>query len=703
MLTRLQRVTAALTPQLRIDEVARTIVEAAIDVLGADITGVFVPASDVLEAIARSGDPQQTSWDGATEVSLDSPLAIAEAFRTGRTIWAPTRAAWRELFPAAPPHYHRDVEGVLAVPLRSDDVVRGVLGALFRRPQALDEDERRLATTIGQQAAQAIERAVLFESERHLAQRALALQDVAAGLAAATTATDVSAVLVGAGARALGARAATVGIAEPDASIVHIARAVGTDPIDVELCIRSGIRWPGGVAMAFRAPVWIGDLDELLAEYPDVPITASAADGTHETSWASAPLMSTSGVLGFLHLAFDGPRRATEESIAELRTVAAQASQAMDRARLFGQQREVAEVLQRSLLPREQPAAPDLAVSVRYQAGADRLDVGGDWFDVIPLTPERVGLAIGDVVGRGLEAASTMGQLRSALRALAMQGLGPSAVLEGLEVFAQRTAGAAMATVIYGELDTHTGEFRFCCAGHPPPLLETEGRVDVLERGRSPLLGVGTVGPREEATVHVAAGATLLLYTDGLIERRGEHLDRGIQRLTRAFAATSVLDVERRADAMLLRMLYDTEQRDDVALLCVCRTPSIEHRFVERLTPSPRELGDLRMRLSAWLRREGIDEPTADAVVLATNEAVANAMEHGRHGTHHVGVNAWTTSSSVTVEVRDRGTWRDEASGVDRGHGLRLMRACMDTISIEPSPDGTTVRMQRSTGARAAE
>ena len=419
-------------------------------------------------------------------------------------------------------------------------------------------------------------------------------------------------------------------------------------------------------------------------------------------SWASVPLVSTSGVLGFYHACLAGPRREGDATMAELRTIAAQASQALDRARLFEQQREVAETLQRSLLPRERPSIDGLSIATRYRAGAEHLDVGGDWYEVVAVSPDVVGLAIGDVVGRGVEAASTMGQLRSALRALAMQGIGPRAVLDGLEVFAQRTPGAALATVIYGELDTQTGEFRFCCAGHPPPLLETEGEVEVLQGGRSPLLGVGLVGPRPEATAHLAAGATLLLYTDGLVERREEHFDRGIQRLARALGATATLEIERRADAMLLRMLYDTAQRDDVAVLCVCRAPATDRRFSEKLHPHAAELSSLRMRLGAWLTREGVDTASVDTVVLAANEALANAIEHGRHGKHKVAVTAWTSTSSVTVEVRDRGTWRDDPER--RGPRPRAAVDARDhghDPSIEPSRDGTTVRMQRSIRATA--
>jgi serine/threonine-protein kinase RsbW len=696
-LLRLQSVTEALTPQLSTDEIARTIVDAATQVLGAEIAGLFMREGAVLEPIARSGDPSETSWDGASEVSLDSPLAIAEAFRSGRTIWAPTNEEWRRLFPSAPPHYHRDVQGVLAVPISSDgERTLGVLGALFRRPDALDEDERELATTIGQQAAQAIERALLFESERNLAQRAKALQEVAAGLAAAITVGDVAEVLVGQAARGLGALGAAVGVVDLEAGTVRLVRSVGADPIDVERCVRERVRWPGEAAMAARGPVLVRGLDQLRAEFPDAAVTPAVARERTTLSWATVPLVSTAGVLGFYHTSFEGDRRGGDMPTADVRAIASQASQALDRARLFAQQREVAEVLQRSLLPRENPEIDDLAIATRYQAGAERLDVGGDWYEVIAVSPDLVGLAIGDVVGRGVEAASTMGQLRSALRALAMQGIGPVGVVDGLETFAQRTPGAAMATVIYGELSTDTGEFRFCCAGHPPPLLETEGEVEALQSGRSPLLGVGPLVPRAEGTAHVAAGASLLLYTDGLVERRGEAFDRGIQRLSRALAATASLDIERRADALLLRMLYDTQQRDDVALLCLCRTPATDRRFSEQLEPRPAELSALRTRFAAWLSREGLDLASVDTIVLATNEAVANAIEHGRHGTHRVAVNAWASSSSIMVEVRDRGTWREEASGADRGHGLLLMRATMDTISIEPSRDGTTVRMQRA-------
>jgi serine/threonine-protein kinase RsbW len=497
----------------------------------------------------------------------------------------------------------------------------------------------------------------------------------------------------------LHARSATLGVVDADGNDQRVLRRSGApEPLDPTRCVESGIRWPADDALASHRPVWIRDLEQLRELYPDAVDEAAADPYTSVT----VPLLNESGAIGFAHLSFDPPGL-DEDRSRTLATLAAQASQALDRARLFVQEQEVARVLQRSLLPRTITETPAFSVAVRYEAGAAHLEVGGDWYDVIALTPNRLAIAIGDVVGRGLDAAAAMGQLRSALRSLALQGLRPAAVLDGLEMFAERTPNAAMSTVVYGELDADTGEFRYSCAGHPPPLLETAGKVEVLEDGRSPLLAAGATGTRAEGSVYLAVGATLALYTDGLVERRGELIDRGIQRLGRALSATAGLDLASRADEIVMRMLDGIDQDDDVALLCVCRAAVAADRFSAILEPDPAELAELRSRLGGWLRRGDLDEAEIEPIILATNEAVANAIEHGRRGQHHVGVEAWRGPSSLTVEVHDRGTWRDEPSAPDRGHGLRLIRACMDTITIEPTNEGTTVRMQRATGAARAQ
>jgi anti-sigma regulatory factor (Ser/Thr protein kinase) len=251
-----------------------------------------------------------------------------------------------------------------------------------------------------------------------------------------------------------------------------------------------------------------------------------------------------------------------------------------------------------------------------------------------------------------------------------------------------------MSTVVYGELDPSSGDFTFCAAGHPPPLLETDGAVEVLETGRSPLLAVGATGPRPTATVRLQPGATLVLYTDGLVERRGETFDLGIRRLERALRATVDLDPEARCEAILERLLDGIEQDDDVALLCVRRSGATRGRFSSRVRPEPSELGGLRHRIGSWLREHHLEEEDVASVVLAVNEAVANAIEHGGRGSVDVLVDATMDEGALTIEIRDQGRWQNRPSEPDRGRGLLLMQALMDEVDVERSSSGTLVRMR---------
>ena len=404
-LGRLQSVTAALTPRLRADEVAETIASQVMQSLGATSVALFLADGELLTPISLQGKTDAV-WDGAERIDQDAPLAVAEAFRTGHTLWIPTREEWRRRFADAPPSYHHQTGSVLAVPLVTQgDAVLGVLGLLFRREHALQREERQLATTMGQHAAQALERANLFESERQLAERAIQLQEVASAFAAATSTTEVADVMVGAGARLLQARSVQVGVVDADGRQRVLRHSGSPDPLDPTRCIELGIAWPGDDAIATRGVVRIRDLDEGRVRYPH-----AIDDDAPALVWMTVPLLNESGAIGFVHLSFEPPGP-SEELQGAIATMAAQASQAMDRARLFGQEQEVSSVLQRSLLPQEMTQTPGFAVAARYQPGAEHLEVGGDWYEVIALGPHRLAIAIGDVVGRGLDAAAAMGQL----------------------------------------------------------------------------------------------------------------------------------------------------------------------------------------------------------------------------------------------------------------------------------------------------
>ncbi|MCA1690376.1 MAG: serine/threonine-protein phosphatase [Actinobacteria bacterium] len=186
------------------------------------------------------------------------------------------------------------------------------------------------------------------------------------------------------------------------------------------------------------------------------------------------------------------------------------------------------------------PSAPDLSVEVAYHPAERGLEVGGDWYDAFwVLDDHTAGLVIGDVVGRGLQAAAAMGQLRSAVRALASTGLGPAALLTALDRYAARHGVGWMTTLVYAELCLASRRLRYACAGHPPPVIVSPGREpEFAWEGRSmPLAAHLQAGrPRGEATCELAPGSTVLLYTDGLIERRDQPLDEGMTRLQAALA-----------------------------------------------------------------------------------------------------------------------------------------------------------------------
>jgi PAS domain S-box-containing protein len=198
-----------------------------------------------------------------------------------------------------------------------------------------------------------------------------------------------------------------------------------------------------------------------------------------------------------------------------------------------GRERDIAHYLQRSMLSGHLPTDPGFELAFRYDPAEDALEIGGDWYDAFWLGEGSIGLVVGDVVGRGIQAAAEMGQLRSAVRALASTGLSPGELLNALDTYSRRYAVGETATLVYAQLDVSTGELRFACAGHPPPvLLDAAGEARLLWEGRSrPLRAGQRAHTRPEAHCRLGAGTTLLLYTDGLIEDRARPNEDGLDRL----------------------------------------------------------------------------------------------------------------------------------------------------------------------------
>ena len=236
-------------------------------------------------------------------------------------------------------------------------------------------------------------------------------------------------------------------------------------------------------------------------------------------------------------------------------------------------EQDIAQRLQRSLLGGELPEAPGLDIEVVYRPAVAGLEVGGDWYDAFWLEPgETVGLVVGDVVGRGIEAAATMGQLRSAVRALAATGLPPGALLAALDAFVARHRVGRMTTIVCAWLDLQTLELRYACGGHLPPLiLPPDAPPFFAWEGRSvPLDCVAGLERRDEATVGLAPGGAVLLYTDGLVERRQESLTEGLDRLL-AVAAAHRDATAAELSAAVLDGVQDADSAEDDTCLVTLR------------------------------------------------------------------------------------------------------------------------------------
>jgi anti-sigma regulatory factor (Ser/Thr protein kinase)/putative methionine-R-sulfoxide reductase with GAF domain len=462
---------------------------------------------------------------------------------------------------------------------------------------------------------------------------------------------------------------------------------VATAAKGIEEEVEQGVRIPlgkgfAGTIAATGQPVAIFDVDHSIVLNPIL-----REKGIR--SLLGVPLVVQGSILGVLHVGTLTHRRFTNEDVMLLQLVADRVAIAIH-ARLTERERAIARTLQRSLLPERLPTVAGIEIAARYLP-AKGGEVGGDWFDVFVLPDGSVAVVIGDVVGRGLPAASTMGKTRSAVRAYALDS-GPGEVLERMNRHLRHLDPGEMVTVLFGVADPIRSRFRFSCAGHVPPAFrDPDGTVRIVELGSGPPLGA-TPAPRfEERVEELAPGSSILLYTDGLIERRGESIDAGLDRLR--LAARLEADPERMCDAIVQELLGPDEPGDDVALL-VARMVGIGSELHVRIEAHASRLVVIRRLLERWLHGNLLLPERRYDVVAATGEAAANAIEHayGPAG-GDIRVDATRSGDTVAVRVRDEGRWRPPR-GPSRGRGLALMQALADEVRIRHEPQGTSVELR---------
>ncbi len=452
----------------------------------------------------------------------------------------------------------------------------------------------------------------------------------------------------------------------------------------------TGISWPD-LPAPLRDTITALRRQPLLSptQDPGPPDGAGLPDG-----WGTAVGITVEHPLGLLAvwIDVDAARPFSAEDRALLALLCGYLGQALNRVYQTDQQRETALALQRAILG---PARLPAGFAARYEPASRPLEVGGDWYDIVELPDGRIGIVVGDCVGHGLDAATVMGQLRSACRALLLQDASAAQTLTAMDRFAALVPGAICSTVFCGILDRDAGRLTYSSAGHPPGILALpDGRTELLEGGRSFPLAVRPGIERAEATCAVPARAALLLYTDGLVERRRRSLDAGIAEAGAAVHRGGAEAVEDLATAIMTAMAPAGGYEDDVALVLYRHPAPLDLTFPAESA----QLAPVRATLRNWLNRCDLSHRTIQDVLVAVGEACANAVEHGhRHAPgQQVRLRAAATVTQLQLTVTDTGRWKasQPATRTNRGHGIPLMRALMQQVTIEPGDAGTTVDMQ---------
>jgi PAS domain S-box-containing protein len=675
--------------------------------------GVFLALHEATRALTES----EGLWRSLFE---NAPIGMARLDRRGRILHA-NRALGAVLGRAAADLKGRALDGFVAEDVRGEDAERrealaaGTLSGYSAELALLDIADERIPCVCsfsavppnGGDPALIVQVHDLRDRQRAEAERA-ALVRAKAKRAQAEQLTQRLAAVQRITDAALGSLAFDELISE---LLVRMSDVLGVDRAAILLHNEDGTaavhQMAEGVPGAMQASSWRLPEHGFAAEVLDAagPVTSEGQTKGHPLGDAVAsllgvPLLVDGRAIGALHVGSLFPRRFSLDDATILSLAAERAALAIQRMRLFEREHLIARDLQRSLLPEALPVLPGLLTSARYLPGGAGTEVGGDWYDAVAMPSGKLLLVVGDVAGRGIGAASTMGQLRSAVRSYALLESDPAELLKRLNHFQFSMAWDDMATVLLAMIDPSAATLEYASAGHPPPLVVSpRGDGAYLVGGRGAPLGALERAPYTTATAELEPGSTLLVYTDGLIEQRGEHPDEGLGRL-RAAALAGPEDLGSLCDHVIDTVLpsYDTD--DDVTLLILRTLADTAERIEFEVLGDEPSLRAFRGTLRRWLAAAGSEPEEVQDVTMAANEAIQNAIEHGHGLTRRaVGVVLDRSNGAIEVTVRDYGSWRAPRESA-RGRGLPLMRALMDSVDVEPGSSGTTVTLRRVLGVQ---
>ena len=682
----LQLVTDAALAYLSEDDLLDELLKRMTQILQADTAAILLLEPDGRTLLARAARGIEEEVEQGVRIPVGRGFAGRVAAER-RAVFIPDIDHADVLNPIL---REKGIRSLLGVPLLIEGRVLGVLHVGTLTPRQFTTDDRDLLQLAADRAALAIEHARLYEEERRArenaeqaSKRLEALQRVTDASLAYLSEEDLLQELLVRITEILATDTAAILLLESDGETLRARAARGVEEEDDQ-----GVRIPvgrgfAGRVAAERRAVFIADVD-----HADVLNPILREKGIK--SLLGVPLLIEGRVLGVLHVGTLTPRAFNAHDRDLLQLAADRAALAIEHANVY-EQRRLAEALQRRLLPERLPQIPGLEIASRYLPAAAG-GLGGDWYDVFGLGRGRIAIAVGDVVGHGVAAAAVMAQLRTALRAYAVQGSPPAEVVQAVNRLMWQLGPTAMTTLAYLVLDPAEEQLEIVNAGHPPPLLlGPDGEADFVPLQGTMALGVSGTAVYHSDTVAMPTGSTAVLYTDGLVEKRGVSIDEGLERLCALAAGRHEVEA---LCTLLIEELVPDAPPDDIAVLAA-HVPELPDRLTTRWPAEADALADVRRLLRRWLSTRAATADEAYDITVACQEACANAIEHAYGpGRAELDVELSYDAGRVRVTVRDKGRWRPPR-GQNRGRGLPLMHSLMHTVDVTHGERGTVVVLER--------
>ncbi|MDX2542809.1 SpoIIE family protein phosphatase [Streptomyces sp. WI04-05B] len=530
-------------------------------------------------------------------------------------------------------------------------------------------------------------------AEQRASERAARIAELTAALAKATTSRDV---VDAVGRRVMppfGAAGLIVQTIEDDRLVNVGSIGYSDDFLDRINNSPTSPGWPSWDVISSEEPAFFSSPEEFVARYPAL---ARLPGHSGKQAWAFLPLTASGNTFGVCSVSFDSPRGLTDEDRTLLTTISALVAQALARARLYDAEHSRSRELQRGLLPRELPNLPACTAAARYLPAAQGTDVGGDWYDIIPLSGGQVALVVGDVMGHGLPQAATMGRLRTAVHTLADLELPPDEIMSHLNDIVGNMGEESYVTCLYALYDSITQTCSITRAGHPPPaVVHPDGTVYFPALTADPPLGAAEP-PFETVELKVPEGSLLVLYTDGLVESSKREIDEGMGQLARllreAYEAGTEGDLEGLCDTLTAGLLPAEQPNADDAALLVARLHALTGDRVASwpLPEDPRAAGQARRHVREQLSAWGLDDLTPTTELLAS-ELVGNVVRHAKgpvqlrllHGAELI---CEVFDGSLTMPRIRRATETDEG-----GRGLQLITALSQRWGTRYTPTGKCI------------